>query len=194
MKIGRRARVSGEGKHLQMRIDGKGLLAFVCWVTISTAGVVGPSLADAARSKIAVMPFELSQEQRIGMRASISPEEANRLQLATQKLVTMLQESGSYEIVDISSIAAEIEDASPLFKCNGCEVDLAKKVGSQLVSTGVIHKASPTLINVSIFIRDVATGEPKHSMAVSIRENNDAGWVRGVRSLVRNRLLSKADQ
>lgn len=177
-----------------MRNIGIGLLAFACWITISIAGQVNPASAEAARVKIAVMPFELSQEQRIGMRAKVSPEEENRLRLATEKLITMLEESGSYEIVDLSGIAAEIEEASPVFKCNGCEVDLAKKVGAQLVSTGVIHKASPTLINVSIFIRDVATGEPKNSMAVSIRENNDAGWVRGVRSLVRNRLLNKANQ
>lgn len=178
-----------------MRLNVLGLLvAAICFAASATGASAQPAAGDGAKQTIAVMPFELSQEQRIGVAARIPPEEANRLKLATEKLISMLKESGTYEVVDISGIAADIEEASPLFKCDGCEVELAKKVGAQLVSTGVIHKAQPTLINVSIFVRDVASGELKNSMAVSIRENNDAGWVRGVRSLVRNRLLNKANQ
>ncbi len=178
-----------------MRFNFMVLPAAAICLAVGLSGLnAGTTGVDGAKEKIAIMPFELSQEQRIGMVARIAPEEANRLKLATQKLSSMLEESGSYEVVDISSIATDIEEASPLFKCNGCEVELAKKVGAQSVSTGVIQMAHPTLINVNIYIRDVATGELKNSMAVSIRENNDAGWVRGVRSLVRNRLLNKANQ
>ncbi|MEL7049180.1 MAG: DUF2380 domain-containing protein, partial [Pseudomonadota bacterium] len=78
-----------------------------------------------------------------------------------------------------------------LFKCNGCDADLAKKVNATQAITGTVQKSSATLMNISIFVRDVASGEIVNSMAVSVRQNTDAGWLRGVRWLVRNRLVKE---
>ena len=66
-----------------------------------------------------------------------------------------MKESGRYEVVDSAPIAKDIEDKSPMYKCNGCEDDLAKKVGADIAFIGTVRKASDVLFTVSIYVRDV---------------------------------------
>lgn len=163
--------------------------ALVAWTFML---LVSPQSAAAEPVRVAVFPFEINIERQMGMGYgdfSGTAEEQERLGKATEKLRSLLSESEAYEIIPLESIAEDIEKAQPLFKCNGCDGDLAKKVSATQAITGTVQKSSDTLLNVSIFIRDVASGEIVNSMAVSIRQNTDAGWLRGVRWLVRNRLL-----
>lgn len=165
-----------------------GLLAIVIAVL---PGVV---LADEAKEakKAAVFPFELVIERQSTdgiMPPSANDDEKKRLRLMTERLGSILQESGKFSLVDLSSHAAAIEKASPVHDCNGCDLDLAREAGAQVSVVGVVRKASNALINISVFVRDVADGKVVRVGAVSIRENNEAGWLRAVRSIARNRLL-----
>lgn len=167
------------------------LKAIVVFVVALLASVSPTVSADAGKYKIAVLPFDIAVEKQVAIRPKASEAETKRLQLVTEKLTSLLSESDRYEVVDISGLSDEIKQAAPFFKCNGCDVEIGKKAGADRVATGKIQKSSETLINVSILIRDVATEELTNSMAVSIRQNTDAGWLRGVRWLVRNRLLNE---
>ncbi|MDP1910702.1 MAG: DUF2380 domain-containing protein, partial [Hyphomicrobium sp.] len=84
-----------------------------------------------AAEKAIIFPFDLidqSQQFEIGlMPKGIDPEEKRRLQVISEELTRLMKESGRYEVVDTAPIAKEIDDKSPIHKCNGCEDDLAKK-------------------------------------------------------------------
>jgi len=164
-------------------------LSVLAQLAIAVSMVLAAQSALAAQ-KIAVMPFDINVERQSWERPKATAAEAARLGLVTEKLRSLLSESDAYEVLDVSALEPDIKEAAPFFKCNGCDVDIGKKAGAALVATGIIQKSSETLLNVSILVRDVASGELKQTMAVSIRQNTDAGWLRGVRWLVRNRLLS----
>lgn len=152
------------------------------------------ALAGAAAVRVAVFPFEIDVERQMGMAYgdnNASPSEAARLEKMTGQLRELLDKSGRYDIARLDGLSEAIHAAQPLYKCNGCEADLAAKAGAKQAITGTVQKSSDTLMNISIFVRDVTSGEVVNTMAVSVRENTDAGWQHGVRWLVKNRLLAK---
>jgi hypothetical protein len=91
--------------------------------------------------------------------------------------------------VDPAPIAAEIEEKAPMHKCNGCEDDLAKKVGAEVAFIGTVRKASDVLFTVSVYIRDVASAKVTKQASSEIYGNTDAMWLRAVRYSVQKRLF-----
>lgn len=148
-----------------------------------------------AAPKAVIYPFDLIDQQQqfeIGiMPTGIDPEEKRRLGLITEELTKLIKESGRYEIVDIAPIAAEIEEKSGMYKCNGCEDDLAKKVGAEFAFIGTVRKASDVLFTVSIYIREVAKERVVKQGSSEIYGNTDAMWLRAVRYIVDRRLFKE---
>ncbi len=162
-------------------------------VIFALALAVLPAAARAAE-KAVVFPFDLidqSQQFEIGlMPKGIDPEEKRRLQVITEELVRLMKESGRYEIVDTAPIAKDIDDKSPMYKCNGCEDDLAKKVGADFAFIGTVRKASDVLFTVSIYVRDVKNEKVVRQGSSEIYGNTDAMWLRAVNYVVDRRLYA----
>jgi hypothetical protein len=150
--------------------------------------------AALAGQKAIIFPFDLidqSQQFEIGlMPKEIDPEEKRRLAVISEELTKLIKESGRYEVVDAGPIAAEIEQKAPIHKCNGCEDDLAKKVGAEVAFIGTVRKASDVLFTVSVYIRDVASAKVIKQASSEIYGNTDAMWLRAVRYLVEKRLFA----
>jgi hypothetical protein len=150
--------------------------------------------AALAGQKAIIFPFDLidqSQQFEIGlMPKEIDPEEKRRLAIITDELTKLIKQSGRYEVVDPAPIAAEIEEKAPMHKCNGCEDDLAKKVGAEVAFIGTVRKASDVLFTVSVYIRDVASAKVIKQASSEIYGNTDAMWLRAVRYLVGKRLFA----
>ncbi len=160
------------------------------------AWLVASAGAALAGQKTVVFPFDLLLQQKeedffIGA-GKPSPAEQDRLKLVTDELRKLVAADPRYEVVDIASIMPEVEKQAPFTSCNGCEVDLAKKVGGAIAFTGAIDKASDTLLNMQIGILDVEKGQLLNTAAVVIQGNTDDAWLRGVRWLMKNRLSAEA--
>ncbi len=151
-------------------------------------------VAVMAAEKAIIFPFDLidqSQQFEIGlMPKGIDPEEKRRLQVISEELVRLMKESGRYEVVDTTPIAKEIDDKSPIHKCNGCEDDLAKKVGADIAFIGTVRKASDVLFTVSIYVRDVKNQKIIHQGSSEIYGNTDKMWLRAVNYIVDRRLYA----
>jgi hypothetical protein len=162
-------------------------------VIFTLALAVFPALAVAAEKAI-IFPFDLidqSQQFEIGlMPKGIDPEEKRRLQVISEELTRLMKESDRYEVVDTAPIAKEIDDKSPIHKCNGCEDDLAKKVGADIAFIGTVRKASDVLFTVSIYVRDVKNQKIIHQGSSEIYGNTDKMWLRAVNYIVDRRLYA----
>ena len=162
-------------------------------VIFALALAVYPAVAMAAEKAI-IFPFDLidqSQQFEIGlMPKGIDPEEKRRLQVISEELTRLMKESGRYEVVDTAPIAKEIDDKSPIHKCNGCEDDLAKKVGADIAFIGTVRKASDVLFTVSIYVRDVKNQKIIHQGSSEIYGNTDKMWLRAVNYIVDRRLYA----
>lgn len=150
-----------------------------------------PAVALAA-PKVAVFPLEVVEPPGDGFSLPKKrPSEKARIQLATEALARHLAESGKFEVVDTSGLAKEIADKAPLYKCNGCEADLAKKAGAEMAVVGTVDKASETLLNMTIELHDAETGKVRGLGSIVVQGNTDEMWLRSVRWLVKNRLAAE---
>ena len=141
-----------------------------------------------AAPKVAIFPFDIRDVEIEGdLLAQPKDYDLRRMKLVADELKTLMEKDHTYEVVDLTPIAADVEKASPFSKCNGCEADLGKKVGAELAVTGYVDKLSDSLISLQLFARDTATGEVKKSMAAEIRGNTDELWLHGIRWLWKNR-------
>jgi hypothetical protein len=85
-----------------------------------------------------------------------------------------------FELVKREPIAAQIEDAQQsyryLYACNGCEIDLGRAAGAELVLTGWVQKVSNLIININATLYDVEHGEAIGGASVDMRGNTDSTW------------------
>ncbi|ACL61206.1 DUF3280 domain-containing protein [Methylobacterium nodulans] len=140
----------------------------------------------AEGQKAAVFDFQLAN-----LGAS-PPTEADKDRLGplTDQLRSLLKDSGRYEIVSIDPVEAEAAK-SDLRHCNGCAEDLAKKVGADVVFTGEIQKVSNLILNINVYAKDLKSDSPERAYSVDIRGDNDLSFERGLKYLVKNKLLAQ---
>lgn len=156
------------------------LSAILLAVSIIAAGA-----AEARPYKVAVFDLELIDTSLEGERT----DQARRVELASNELRRLLEASEQIELVTLEPKAAEIEEKSPLHKCNGCEEDIARALGADLEVTSVVQKTSNLILSFTITVKDVSSGKVVRAGSTDIRGNTDEMWLRGVRYLVKNRLL-----
>lgn len=144
-----------------------------------------------ARPKTAVFPFELSvpalHPDDLMFGTTVSDADLARVKLVTDELRKQLAQSDAYDVVDLTPIEADIEAASPIGDCNGCDTDLAQKVGASLAILPTLQKSSDTLLNMTIAVKDVAKDRLIKSEMVVIQGNTDEAWLRGVRWLLKRK-------
>ena len=160
---------------------------------VASAIILVLSTVVSAGPKAAIFPFELIDVSIEGEIAGHRAE-GRRLAVVTEELRRLAARDGGYELVDLSGFAADIEKAAPLHKCGGCEADIARSAGADLAITGIVRKVSNLILNVTIQVRDASTGKPNRVFQADIRGNTDESWIRGIRWLVANRLLTPPDR
>lgn len=158
-------------------------LAILFFISVLTAA---PALAGPP--KIAVFDLELIDTSLEAGRGD-NADQAHRLESASAELRRLLAESGQVEIVELAPEAAEIRKQAPLHKCNGCDEDIARRLGADLEVVSIIQKTSNLILSFASTIKDVRTQKVIRVGQVDIRGNTDETWLRGIRWLVKNRLL-----
>jgi hypothetical protein len=119
-----------------------------------------------------------------------TPEEKRRLDMLEDILRTKLEQSGTYRFVEIpNDVRAKIEAGPAIGECNGCEVELGKKLGAERILWGTVQKVSNLILNLNVYMGDVATGQMTFVKSVDIRGNTDESWTAGLNYLLRNYLL-----
>lgn len=169
---------------------------FVFHILLAGAALIGPARlggADpvaAAPVPTAVFGFEFFDDTQ-DRRPEVLDEQAARLKLVNAELTRLLVASGEMAPVDLAPSAARMEELAPFFKCNGCEGEVAAAAGARLEAVGVIRKVSNLILSLSLQVKEVGTSDKVvRAGQVDIRGNTDESWLRGVRYLVKNRILA----
>jgi hypothetical protein len=170
-------------------------------VSIALAAVLAASmpvlLASAetpAPIRIAVFDFELEDYSPGAGIIAETPEDAAQLKRATDEARQLIEQSGKYSLVDVSSADAEPAKARSLRKCNGCEADIALKLGAEQSFIGVIARSSRTEYAVGFRIRDARDGAMIFRQQTELRMGTNDSWNRGVIRLIKNTLLDNQNQ
>jgi hypothetical protein len=111
--------------------------------------------------------------------------------MISRDLRRQLADSGKYGVVDTAPAAARIAEAGYLYGCNRCAVPIARSLGADLALTGTVQKVSNLILNINLYLEDVASNKRLLAASVDIRGNTDESWRRGLSYLVRRRLLAE---
>jgi hypothetical protein len=106
-------------------------------------------------------------------------DHARRLIAARTAIEDGLRAHGTYIVLDRKPIETEIAgilQKTHLRTCNGCERELAAKVGADLVMTGVVNKVSLLILSMGVTISRVSSDEPLFHQGFDFRGDNDRSY------------------
>jgi uncharacterized protein DUF2380 len=154
------------------------------WRIVLALACMPIAAAAAELPSIAVMPFELIDEQH---ELAPATAEYGRLDVITTRLRSELQSRGLYRVLDSAAAQPMIDELRArqnLRDCNGCELDIGRALKADRVLLGWVQKVSNLILNINIRVEDVATGAVVLQKSVDIRGNTDDSWRRGIDALV----------
>jgi hypothetical protein len=154
------------------------------------AGASLPSHAEdaghATRPSLAVLPFEIEDTS-----GEVGP--ANRHDAMLGRLTSVVGEqiaaSKLYDVVpeaQVREAVGAVNSGTFLRRCNGCEVDIAKRVGARYVLIGWIYKVSTLVLTLHIDIKDVTTGKPIYARVFDFRGDNERAYQHAAKIFVRS--------
>jgi hypothetical protein len=171
---------------------GSRALRFNRFVAVALA-VLSPlaagSEALAAPRRVAVFPFELLDTSLEGQMRGANPADLARLETLAPRLSKALAASGRYVAVPIGAVEGRAR-AQNLQSCGGCDAKLAAEAGADYAITGQVQKVSNLILNMTIYVRDVADGRIVDVASADMRGDTDESWMRALDRLVRDRLAS----
>ncbi len=133
------------------------------------------------------MDFELINEMRDYETEESQKAQQRRLALISDALREEFDQRGMYRIVDNAAAAKLIADQrarQDLRNCNGCELDIGRALGADVIILGWVQKVSNLILNVNIEVKEVASGRTLYTKSVDLRGNTDKSWLRGIHYMV----------
>jgi hypothetical protein len=116
--------------------------------------------------------------------------ERTRLEKVAVLFKSKLEASGKYRFVDVpAAVRAKIDAGAAMGQCGGCEVQLGKELDADLVSWIIVQKVSNLILNMNVYMADVASGKMTFVHSVEIRGNTDESWTRSLNYLLDHYLL-----
>jgi hypothetical protein len=151
---------------------------------VAALALPGNALAE---TKVAVFAFELLDTSLDGEMLGANKDEQARLESMAPRTAAFLKDKKGYAPVDLSTVAEAAGHAN-LQNCGDCDIKMAKAAGAELSVTGTVQKVSNLILNVNVYVRDVATGKLVAAGSADIRSNTDDSWHRGLDWLMKNRI------
>jgi hypothetical protein len=153
---------------------------------VLVAGTLLLPLPGAAAPAVAVLDFEIEDDTLAQGGVSDTAAHQRRLELAADLLRRGLAEGGAFDVVDPAP-ARDLIDRTralqALHACNGCELEIGRALGADLVLVGWVQKVSNLILNVNAGVRDVGSGRILLIRSVDMRGDNDSSWRRAARRL-----------
>lgn len=171
-------------------------VAAVAWVMFEVLTAGWAASAAAAR------PTSMSDPQSVaflGVRfindnEALEPTtdaERARLKAIEQIFRMQLEDSGRYRFFALpATVKARIAGGQPIGECGGCEIELGKELGAELIAWINIQKVSNLILNMNVYMADVASEKMTFVRSVDIRGNTDESWSRSLNYLLKNYLLA----
>ncbi len=101
--------------------------------------------------------------------------EALREGLLGRGMVRIAENGTAERLVSSSKARHELRDRY------GCEFDIGRARGADVIVTGWVQKVSNLVLNISIEVREVSSGRMPYVKSVDLRSKTDNSWRRAIR-------------
>ena len=110
--------------------------------------------------------------------------------MASDLLRQELGRSGLYAVVDLTSareLIAKLQSQQRyLHDCNGCDLEVGRKLGAEQVMVAWVDRVSGLILTLTFEIHDVASSRILLRKSFDFRGDNDAAWKHAIRYMVRD--------
>jgi hypothetical protein len=152
------------------------------------AAVIFAGSAYAAPQRIALLGVHFQNDNE-GYEPT-SDAEKNRLQMISTAFEDQVTASGKYVFVPVpASEQQKIDTGQLVGACGGCEFDYGRDLNVEQIAWIRVQKISNLILNINVYMADVATQKVTSIHSVDLRNNTDESWMRGLNYLVQNYLL-----
>jgi hypothetical protein len=159
-------------------------LCSALWMLAAGASVLA---ADTRKPSLVVLGIELTGD--LGG-PQFAEEHQKRLQVETDRLRAELEQSGLYRVLDLgpaqSLIAKLNAQQAYLHDCNGCDLDIGRKLGADQVLVTWVDRVSGLILSLTYEFHDVASGQIVGRKSYDFRGDNDAAWNHAISYMVRD--------
>ena len=135
----------------------------------------------------AVMEFELIDDMQDYERPETRDAQNRRIGLISDALRREFLQRGMYRIADNSAaekLISGLKAQGELRDCNGCEIDIGRALGADVIIIGWVQKVSNLILNINVEVREISSGRTLYVKSVDLRSNTDNSWLRGIRYMV----------
>jgi hypothetical protein len=157
------------------------------YVTLAVCSVGLATPVSVSTPRLAVLDIELSGD--LGGPTFTAEHEA-RLRMESDRLRQELQRSGLYQVVDLAPAADLISQLKSqqayLHDCNGCDLDVGRKLGASQVLVAWVNRVSGLILTLTYEVHDVASGQIAMRKSYDFRGDNDSAWTHAITYMVRD--------
>ncbi|WP_051180434.1 DUF3280 domain-containing protein [Caballeronia insecticola] len=143
--------------------------------------------AETAPQSIAMPDCTLIDDNAAYNDAQTNRTQAERLAMTSAALRDDVQQRGLFRVADndqARDLIASLQGAQDLSACNGCELRVAKQLGTSRVGVCWVQKISNLILNINLRVEDAASGKMLFQRSVDMRGNTDQSWRRAAKALV----------
>jgi len=164
----------------------RALVAILAGTVLSLAIEPSRAAEPTALKTLVVLPFEIQDTS-----GEVGP--ADRHDAMLGRLTALVRDAIAagqlYRVQpkDLTDRAVEAVNANTFLRnCNGCEVDIAKRLNANYVLVGWIYKVSTLILALHVNVKDAMTGKTIYARAFDFRGDNDEAYARAAKALVRS--------
>lgn len=157
------------------------------------AGLLAAGAASAP-IPLAIFDFELEDFSPTEPSAGTPSADAQHLANVTEKVRQLFAQSQRYKLIDVGGVDAPAAKSHTLRDCDGCEANIALKLGAEQSLVGVVSRISRTEYVVKFHIRDARTGAIVANGDSGLRMGADYSWSRGAARLLKDQVLERPAQ
>lgn len=158
---------------------------------MAAALCVGFAASAAERPKTAFLGVELIND-------NAEYEPTSNAERARMKNVEALFKSQLQEQFDFISVPeamkVRIATGQSVGECGGCEIDYGKDLGAERIAWIRIQKVSNLILNMNVYMADVASEKMTFVRSVDIRGNTDETWAHSIKWLIKKYLRPEPSQ
>nr|WP_255636186.1 DUF3280 domain-containing protein [Azospirillum sp. 412522] len=159
------------------------------WLGVAIIAFVALGSMAGASASARTLVLDLELEDSSG--EASSAEHAERLKRISAELRHALDAKG-YDVIDGGTTAGLVPPDTAIRSCNGCERDIARAAGADLVVFGIVRKISSLILWIGVTVEEVGTGRVVTRARGDIRGDTETAWSRGIGWLVDHRLAEHA--
>lgn len=163
--------------------------------TATTVSAQDTSAAKLATPRtVVILPFDMVDTSLQGeMNGGPLQSDMARLDRTEQVVQRAMDHLDEFDVISRAPVEQRITEAQGnyryLYACNGCDVDIGRAAGTDLVMTGWVQKVSNLILNINATLRRSDTGREVGGASVDMRNDTDASWRSAALYLVEHALL-----